>query len=133
MREELAKYENWRGEFTAVFKRFGTRRAFKGPPVKTLLFVEVKDGAGAEMCDHVWFNDCAGWQRHELKPGDRVAFNARIVRYVKGYKGRRQDDDLPAPSTDFRLSHPTHSRLLNRAGTTASDPAQLPLFHDSRS
>lgn len=113
MREELAKREGSRGEFTATFKRYGSKQPYKGPPIRTLLFVDVCDVTGAVVADHVWFTDSKFW-KVEFTEGQRVMFRARVKTYVKGYRGRHQDDDLPLPRIDYKLSHPTHLRLFQR-------------------
>jgi hypothetical protein len=129
MREQLAERDGLRGEFTATFQRFGSKSAYKGPPVVTLLFVDVRDSAGAVVTDHLWFSTCKAWEDAALKPGDRVRFDARVKTYRKGYRGRREDDDLPAPGLDYKLSHPSRIRVLNRAAPLpAAEPEQLELL-----
>lgn len=43
MRKELQARNGRRGTFTAVFEWFGSKPAYKGPPIVTLLFVDVRD------------------------------------------------------------------------------------------
>ena len=113
MREKLQAIDGRRCSFTATFKRFGTKPAYKGPPIKTVLLVDVKDGAGLEVCDHIWFVCSSGFAALDLKEGDQVAFDARSKPYVKGYRGHRHDDwDLPGESLDYKLSHPTKVRRV---------------------
>lgn len=122
MREELGRRDGRRGEFTATFKRFGSKSAYKGPPIVTLLFVDVKDTAGKIVADHVWFTMCKAWELAALREGERVKFEARVKTYRKGYRGRRDDYDLPAESIDYKLSHPTRIVVFGR------DVKQLDLF-----
>ena len=53
MRKELKSIgsEN-RHTFTAEFSRFGKKSSFKGEPLTTLLFMNVKDDKGNKVTDH---------------------------------------------------------------------------------
>lgn len=113
MREELAKIENYRGTFIGTVRRFGTKPKQGYASLKTILLVDVTDHAGAAMCDHVWFIQGIQFERLELRVGERVAFRARVLRYIKGYKGNRDDPELPSLTTDFRLAFPTDVRKLD--------------------
>jgi hypothetical protein len=134
MRAELQKRDGLRGRFSATFVRFGAKKAYKGPPIKTALFRDVRDEAGNQVTDHVWM--VVGKQLEELAlaEGDRIQFEARVASYVKGYRGRREDDDLPTQALDYKLSRPTHLRKLYLAGAESSTNrvesciAALPLF-----
>jgi hypothetical protein len=125
VRAELQKREGLRGRFSATFVRFGTKKAYKGPPIKTALFRDVRDEAGNQATGHVWM--VVGKQLEELglAAGDHIQFEARVASYVKGYRGRREDDDLPAVATDYKLSHPTQFRKL---GASAIGQVLFPLF-----
>lgn len=56
----------------------------------------------------------------KLCEGDVVQFKARVTRYVKGYRGRRNYDDdeygAKPVKMDFRLSFPTNVRNLSQSG-----------------
>lgn len=108
MREALGNIKGKRLRFIAEFERFGSKRAYKGPPIVTLLFVDIRDKAGVRYTDHLWFSMNKTFEKLDLKPGDLISFDARVRSYVKGYRGRR-DDEYSAPvSTDYKLSHPTN-------------------------
>lgn len=108
MRKELGNIAGVRKRFTATFERFGTKSAFKGPPIKTLLFVNVRDKYQKEYADHIWFTNNKQFEKLNLKEGDKISFDARVVEYYKGYKGHREDIDLPPVSKDYKLSHPNN-------------------------
>lgn len=112
MRERLKEIEGVRQRFTATFVRFGSKKAYKGPPIKTLLFEDVKDKYKNDYCDHIWFTDTKGFQKLNLQSGDKISFDARVKPYTKGYRGRRDDyddyyDHKPV-SKDYKLSHPNN-------------------------
>lgn len=108
MRKGLQNIAGVRKRFTATFERFGKKSAFKGPAIVTLLFVEIKDKYGNEFCDHIWFTTNKQFERLNLNPGDKISFDARVKEYWKGYKGYRDDEDLPPVSKDYKLSHPNN-------------------------
>lgn len=107
MRDGLKDKSNDRKPFSATFKRFGSKKGYQGRQLTTVLFVSIFCD-GKEVCDHVWFT--LGKQMDELKltEGDRISFNARVKLYQKGYRGRREGHDLPPPSVDYKLSHPSN-------------------------
>lgn len=117
MRETLASVEGVRTEWTGTFRRYGTKPAYKGPPLKTVLLVDLKDAAANPVCDHLWFNFTKEFERLDLKEGERVKFCARVTGYWKGYGGRDEQ------SHDFKLSHPTKIARITPAAL-----ADLPLF-----
>lgn len=108
MRTELKKIDGYRKRFVATFVRFGEKRAYKGPPIKTLLFENVRDKYGTVFTDHLWFTTGKQFEALNLQEGDQVCFDARVKKYVKGYKGRREDDDAKPVSTDYKLSNPNN-------------------------
>jgi hypothetical protein len=108
VREQLKNIKGFRYRFTALFVRFGKKTVFKGPSVKTLLFENIRDKYGNEYCDHIWFTTNKQFEALNLQPGDGVSFDARVKEYWKGYKGRREDDDLPPVEKDYKLSHPNN-------------------------
>lgn len=107
MRTGLKNINGERRRFIATFERFGSKKAYKGPPIITLLFVNVRDHNGVPYTSHVWFQDCKGWQGLNLQEGDNVVFDARVKTYTKGYKGRREDVYSPI-TRDYKLSHPNN-------------------------
>src|SRR5437867_3718225 len=110
MRERLAALEGKRAVFRATFKRLGAKPSYRGPAIVTLLFVNVRGTAGELVTDHLWFTMCKQWQALDLQSGDEVEFSARGRRYMKGYRGRRDDDDLPSVSEDFKLAWPRDAK-----------------------
>lgn len=126
MREKFAKAEGMRGQFSAVYARCGWKPAFKGKgaPIKTLLFVNVTDSSGKVTADHIWIVEGKQFKGMNIVKGDEIEFDARVTQYQKGYKGHRDDPELPAESTDYKLSFPTRVRRK----VVAQAVEQLPLF-----
>jgi hypothetical protein len=119
MREKLATLDGARTEWSGTFSRFGSKTAFKGPPLKTVLLVDIRDAVGQPATDHLWFNLTKEFAALDLQPGDRVKFNARVADYWKGYEG-----DGGCKTRDFKLSRPTNIRKL----TAPAGLEDLPLF-----
>lgn len=121
MREALKNINGIRKRFSGTFVRFGKKSGWKGREIKTLLFKDITS-AGENICDHIWFTITKEFERADLQEGDRVSFEARVKHYWKGYKGRREDEDLPAITKDYKLSHPKNIAVFKTAGK------QLTLF-----
>ena len=68
-----------------------------------------------------------GFEELCLKPGDVVEFDARVTPYLKGYKGNREDEDLPPVERDYRLSYPTKFEKVGEA-RLQSDAVALDKF-----
>jgi hypothetical protein len=105
MRKALRKREGERFRVRCQIDRFGTKRAFKGAPVPTVLLKNLHDAiTGDLLTDHLWFT--AGKWCQGLRIGDTIEFDARVGAYLKGYQGRREDvfSDI---SEDYRLERPT--------------------------
>lgn len=125
MREVLQEREGKRGRFSGTVKRFGKKPAYKGPDLITLLLVDVRDEADNEVTDHLWFVVRKQLKELNLQPGDKIEFTARVKSYIKGYRGRREDFDLPPMSRDYKLSHGTQ---FKKVGSIPIDVVGLPLF-----
>jgi hypothetical protein len=111
MREILANINMTRTAFSATFVRYGIKPAYKGLPLRTLLFKNVMQGEKM-VADHIWFTDTLGFRKlGELKEGDVVRFNARVRPYYKGYLG----DGNEFQELDYKLSYPTR---ISRQGET---------------
>jgi hypothetical protein len=110
MRKLLKQQEGRRGEFRAAVAQFGTKRAFRGPDLPTILLKDVKDETGQLVTDHLWMTVGKQLSRLNVQVGDEIVFVARVTRYEKGYKGFREDVFAAPPSTDYRLSYPTKVR-----------------------
>lgn len=111
MRTELQKLANQRKRFCGTVEKFGWKKAFRGPDLKTIMISNVHladrrgNPVGEVLTDHVWFT-CGKWS-YSLEVGDHIAFFARVEKYVKGYKGPR-DDVWDAPiEEDYLLKRPT--------------------------
>jgi hypothetical protein len=109
MRDKLKPMENARSRFTGVFVRYGHKAAYKGPPITTLLFREVKNQLGEVVTDHIWFTMTKGFEQCDLEEGDVVSFDARVKEYWKGYRGHREDV-YSTVTKDYKLSHPNNIR-----------------------
>jgi hypothetical protein len=133
MREGLAKIEGSRRMFQGVFVRFGKKRGFKGP-LTTILLKDIQDIVARKVVtDHLWFTMGKRMARLDLKEGDVVKFEARVTEYLKGYKGRRDEDDFEGNyqslEYDYRLSFPTKIVKLQ---AVSPDQIQLTSFATSR-
>ncbi len=115
MRHELGELEQQRMHFRGFFERYGSKNAFRGDPLTTLLLRDIcLAETGEWIADHLWFTETKGFKAvGPLKEGDCIEFDARVTRYRKGYAGRREDaDGVPVSfykpeSQDWRLSFPT--------------------------
>lgn len=123
MREALKFREGIRCQYTATFARWGEKSSYKGGPKATLLLRDIRS-RGELVTDHCWVILGQEFARLGLRPGDTIAFEANSKPYLKGYRGRREDDDLPPIETDWKLAIPKHARVVTRA-----PPAPLPTFH----
>lgn len=106
MRKHLKEKEGQRLRFSGTVDRYGTKAGYCGVPVPTICIKQlVYADTGQTACDHVWFSVGKQIDQLNLKPGDRVDFDARISTYTKGYVNIRQGIDNR--QIDYRLSHPT--------------------------
>jgi hypothetical protein len=110
-RLNLCKKEGKRSLYTGEFVRTGLKHGYMGDIV-TVLLKDVRDESGRIVTDHLWFNMTKGFSQANLKAGDFVEFRGRVERYVKGYKGWR-DDVYDGPiEEDYKLSFPTKVRKV---------------------
>ncbi|HWJ91630.1 MAG TPA: hypothetical protein VNR87_11000 [Flavisolibacter sp.] len=116
MRRELASSNNKRDRFTATFIRFGSKHLHKGTTATTLLFLEIRNKEGRVVADHVWFTMTKGFENCCLRPGERIAFDARVQSYTKGYKGLPKQMRM-MPQHDYKLSHPTRIIKIDNSCT----------------
>jgi len=109
MRNKLAKRDGLRRRFQGCFVRFGAKSGYKGPVTTVLLKDIVEVASGEVVADHLWFTMGKRFESLKLEPGDTVRFDARVTDYIKGYRGRQDDDDYECKPVerDFRLSFPT--------------------------
>lgn len=116
-RKDLEKRDGVRLRCRAVVDRFGTKPAFKGLPVQTILLRDVVDAdTGTLLTDHLWFT--IGKWSAGLATGDIFEFEARAADYIKGYQGRREVFDAPV-SRDWKLKHPTKVTVLPHESAAA--------------
>lgn len=109
MRDRLGAIDGERQTFFAEFVRLGVKNGYKGTE-ETVLLKKIHDSSGKFITDHLWFNLTRGFEKLNLKEGDRIQFDARVKSYTKGYKGRLAKILNPSKareSKDFKLSHPT--------------------------
>ena len=119
MRTELKKLGSRdRHRFTATVGGFGTKRGYQGRRLDTVLLRDVRCD-GDVVTDHLWMT-CGKWSE-QLEEGMRISFDARVDSYLAGYRGRRDDYDLPPPRMDYTVKRPTRLRVL---------PATVPLELD---
>ena len=124
MRKEFKKIDGQRDLFTAKYVREGTKNAFKGSALPTILFKEVRRVSDKKlMCDHIWLNKTKALAALDLSLGLEIQFVARVKKYSKGYQGRRPEV-RKENKQDFKLSHPTQVKIV-RALKTKSKNAQL--------
>ncbi len=108
MRSALGARDGHRSRYQGTFVREGTKRAFKGPPLPTVLLADVQDAVtGRQVTDHLWSNRTQAFFDLTLKPSDVVEFEGRVEAYEKGYKGRREDVYDAPIETDYKLSRTT--------------------------
>jgi hypothetical protein len=107
MREKLAKLDGSRRRFQGTVDRFGQKAGWNHPLV-TVMLKDVSDCATHKIVtDHLWFTMHKRFASLNLVVGDVVSFDARVMEYEKGYRGRRDFDDVSPVQTDYRLSFPT--------------------------
>jgi hypothetical protein len=109
MRKQFVENQNLRIKFIGTFIRFGMRNNFKGMPMETLLFKDIRSIDESIYEDHVWFNMTKEFNKIEtqLKEGVIVEFDTRI----KGYVNRRELIDNR--EIDYKLSYPTKIRIIS--------------------
>jgi hypothetical protein len=119
MRSELKSLGTYRRyTFIATFERYGSREnRFSYYPEITLLFLNIihKD-SGRKVADHIWIKSGKRFDdMGELKKGDKIQFDARVDEYVKGYIGRKAEENGEAwTQRDWRLSFPTKIIRIER-------------------
>ncbi len=111
MRKALKQLNGERRRFTGTFVRFGKKTGWKGKTLTTVLIEHIKDANNKTVCDHLWFNQTKEFESLKLKKEDRIAFDARVKKYYKGYQGYREDIDKPV-EMDFRLANPTKVQVV---------------------
>ena len=91
----------------------GKKKNFKGYSEDTILLQEIIDVADNQpVADHVWFTFSKTFEDAAIREGDIITFDARIKRYTKGYVNKALN--LKKRTTDFKLSHPTNVKVVER-------------------
>lgn len=99
IRKNLKKIEGERKRFYGTFSRMGGKIK-KGSSGLTVLVKNVVDVETKQIVtDHVWFNFTNGFKKLGwIERGEIIAFDARVLTYSKGYRGK---------FFDYKLSHPS--------------------------
>ena len=119
MRTELAPLLGLRRTFSATFDKTGRRNVRYYVPdgrlvqkeAETILLVDVKSVFNRVLCDQLWFTAAKVWERANLKPGDRVKFDARVETYHKRYRAENDEGFLVE---DFKLAYPTNVNKVSQ-------------------
>jgi hypothetical protein len=112
MRKLLGSENGERKKFQAVFSRFGKKVNYHGYSETTVLLVDIVDiETNTRVTDHVWFSLTKAFEKLALEPGKRLAFEARIKQYKKGYVNRKYN--ISNRQLDYKLSHPTRITIIN--------------------
>ena len=101
-----------RTKFTATVDRFGFKSAYRGPDIPTVCLINISDATGLIKCEHIWLTVGKQLQALRLMPGQSIAFDARVTKYQKGYRGHRDDVFDRPVQTDYRLSNHTRVSVL---------------------
>jgi hypothetical protein len=124
VREQLAKVYGIRGHFQGVVDRFGVKAGWKHS-LTTVMLRDVSDCTTKKVVtDHLWFVVHKQFASLNLAAGDVVSFDARVTKYLKGYQGRRNEDDYDRKPVeiDYRLSFPTKMKKIKSATTQITTP-----------
>lgn len=123
MRKELKKLGSAeRHTFRGTFARFGTKAAFKGPPLVTVLLYDLCTTKDEIFSDHIWLNLTKGLAKLELQRGDIVEFDARVGQYVKGYVNYNHFID--EREVDYHVQRPTHCYKIGHTDLPEEDTQQ---------
>ncbi len=96
-RKALEKLVGKRARFIAVLKK---RNRYLGH----IMLADIQDSeTGVQLTDHVWFQE--GKWSSPIPARSTIAFDARIVPYVKGRSSSKR--------LDYRLERPTRVEELN--------------------
>ncbi len=111
VRKALGANEGKKGLYTGEFDKTGSKFGYKGR-LDTVLLINIKDETGHIVTDHQWFNMTKGFQQADLQDGDLVELRATVKKYLKGYRGRRENVFDKPIRADYHLSRPTNIRKL---------------------
>jgi hypothetical protein len=106
VRRALATQDGERKKFQATFVKLGKKRNYLGFSDETILFRDIIDlEQNKIVTEHVWFTYTKNFQAIPLEEGMQIVFEARIKKYIKGYKNTKYKVDQRR--VDYKLSHPT--------------------------
>ena len=118
MRKELKAIGNEeRHRYRAEVALFGWKSGWNEPEPTIMLKNIRLCGNDDIITDHLWFSLGKQFQKLNLKEGDIISFDARVAKYVKGYKGDEwyffdKKGYFPPPiSTDYKLERPTKIKI----------------------
>jgi hypothetical protein len=117
LRVALRGHIGKRSRYTGTFERDGYKRSYRGP-LPTVLFKNITDASGVLVADHIWMDKTKALAEALLNPGDKIAFDAQVEEYTRGYFGHRDSVWVPA-SIDYRLSWLTQVEVVVRADSAA--------------
>lgn len=102
-----------RHRFTGIFVRYGWKSGWGNKPAETVLLKNICTDSGRQVADHIWLNKSSWFEDigDGIKPGMKIIFHARVVKYEKGYFGRKEDV-FKSEGWDFRLDRPTKFEVL---------------------
>ncbi|MFW6219236.1 MAG: hypothetical protein ACOC33_00080 [bacterium] len=105
MRKELKKINGERTKFVATVDRFGIKKNWHGYYENTICLKDVKFVETNKLAtDHIWFTVGKRIKALNLKENDKVMFDARVSKYVKGYF-------LEYQTIDYKLNNPTKFKI----------------------
>jgi hypothetical protein len=97
MRKKLGELNEERFRIRAKVGDFGLRPAYRGPPLETVLLVNVRKVENdAFLTDHLWLTK--GVWSYGIQVGDVIEFNARVKPYWKGYYKDEKDYKVANPT-----------------------------------
>lgn len=124
MREALRRYFRKRIRVSAHYVTLATRPSFStGEWPVCLLFEEVHHAeTGEHLAGHLWINDNDTLRDAQLKPGDKVEFDAFVVTYVrysgkkaKSFRNRGGSDYQQPGRLDYTLRDPLNLMIVSYA------------------
>ena len=83
MREKLEKLTG-RIVVVGTFIKYGTKTTFNGNHIRTVLLRNLTTTDGELLTDHQWLLENLGFQKLNLRYGEKVSFSAVVQRYFKG-------------------------------------------------
>jgi hypothetical protein len=103
-----------RYRFRAEFVRYGGKPGWKGATVTVLVRRVRLADTGNTVAAHLWLNCTKGFDAlGDLAYGDRIEFDARVVRREAGYRGRDFLRRAENPhKTVWTLTHPSRVRRV---------------------